>query len=148
MEVNAAFLEHVDFQVGRIIEHLEEMGELDNTLVIYLMADNGATAEGTPTGTVSELLMQNGFPPLTMEQQLELLERYGGIDEWGGPNLANHFSVAWAWATSRRPQTDKGVPVGLVNVHTFSMDQTNGIALWWYCLSYSYKISKDDQCTW
>jgi len=100
MEVNAAFLEHVDFQVGRIIEHLEEMGELDNTLVIYLMADNGATAEGTPTGTVSELLMQNGFPPLTMEQQLELLERYGGIEEWGGPNLANHFSVAWAWSTS------------------------------------------------
>jgi hypothetical protein len=100
MEINAAFLEHVDFHVGRVIDHLEEMGELDNTLIIYLMADNGATAEGTPTGTVSELLMQNGFPPLTMEQQLELLERYGGIEEWGGPNLANHFSVAWAWSTS------------------------------------------------
>ena len=47
---------------------MEEMGELDNTLIIYLTADNGATAEGTPTGTVSELLMQNGFPPLTMEK--------------------------------------------------------------------------------
>jgi len=100
MEVNAAFLEHVDFHVGRVINRIEELGELDKTLVIYLTADNGCTAEGTPTGTVSELLMQNGFPPLTMEQQLELLERYGGIGEWGGPNLANHYSVAWAYASS------------------------------------------------
>ena len=100
MEINAAFLEHVDFHVGRVIDHLAELGELDNTLVIYLTADNGATAEGTLTGTVSELLMQNGFPPLTMEQQLELLKRYGGLEEWGGPHLANHFSVAWAWSTT------------------------------------------------
>ena len=100
MEVNAAFMEHVDYHVGRVIEHIEELGELDNTLVIYLTADNGCTAEGTPTGTFSELLMQNGFPPLTMQQQLEKLEEYGGIDEWGGPNLANHYSVAWAYASS------------------------------------------------
>ena len=76
------------------------MGELDNTLVIYLTADNGCTAEGTPTGTFSELLMQNGFPPLTMEQQLEKLEEFGGLDAWGGPHLANHYSVAWAYASS------------------------------------------------
>jgi arylsulfatase A-like enzyme len=94
------FLEHVDYHVGRVIDHLEEMGELDNTLVIYLSADNGATAEGTPTGTFSELLMQNGFPPLTMEQQLEKLEEFGGLDAWGGPHMANHFSVAWAYASS------------------------------------------------
>ncbi len=83
MEVNAAFLEHVDYHVGRVIDHIEEMGELDNTLVIYLTADNGCTAEGTPTGTFSELLMQNGFPPLTMEQQLEKLEEFGGLDSLG-----------------------------------------------------------------
>jgi len=100
MEINASFLEHVDFHVGRVIQHLDDMGELDNTLVIYLTADNGATAEGTPTGTCSELLMQNGFPPLTMDQQLEMLEGYGGLAEWGGPHMVNHFSVAWAWATS------------------------------------------------
>ncbi len=100
MEVNAAFLEHVDYHVGRVIDHIEALNELDNTLVIYLTADNGCTAEGTPTGTFSELLMQNGFPPLTMEQQLEMLEKYGGIDEWGGPHLANHYSVAWAYASS------------------------------------------------
>ncbi|MEJ2051044.1 MAG: sulfatase-like hydrolase/transferase, partial [Calditrichota bacterium] len=109
MEINAAFLEHVDFHIGRVIEHLEKMGELDNTLVIYLTADNGATAEGTPTGTVSELLMQNGFPPLTMDQQLKLLKQYGGIEEWGGPHLANHFSVAWAWSTSTPFQWTKQV---------------------------------------
>ena len=100
MEINAAFMEHVDFHIGRVIDHLKKMGELDNTLVVYMTADNGATAEGTPTGTVSELLMQNAFPPLSMEKQLEMLEEYGGIEEWGGPHLANHFSVAWAWSTS------------------------------------------------
>jgi arylsulfatase len=107
MEVNAAFLEHVDYHVGRVIDHIDELGELDNTLVIYLTADNGCTAEGTPTGTFSELLMQNGFPPLTMQQQLEKLEEYGGIDEWGGPNMANHYSVAWAYASSTPYQWTK-----------------------------------------
>lgn len=68
--------------------------------IARILTDNGCTAEGTPTGTFSELLMQNGFPPLTMEQQLEKLEKYGGIEEWGGPNLANHYSVAWANASS------------------------------------------------
>ena len=100
MEVNAAFLEHVDYHAGRVIDHIEALGELDNTLIIYLTADNGATAEGTPTGTFSELLMQNGFPPLTMEQQLEKLEEYGGLEAWGGPNMINHYSVAWAYASS------------------------------------------------
>ncbi|MEQ9070107.1 MAG: sulfatase-like hydrolase/transferase, partial [Gimesia chilikensis] len=100
MEVNAAFLEHTDYHVGRVVEHLEEMGELDKTLVVYLTADNGATAEGTPTGTFSELLMQNGFPPLSMHQQLEKLEEFGGLDAWGGPHMANHYSVAWAYASS------------------------------------------------
>ena len=109
MEINAAFLEHVDFNVGRVVNHLEQMGELDNTLVIYLTADNGATAEGTPTGTVSELLMQNGFPPLTMEQQLELLKQFGGLKEWGGPHMNNHFSVAWAWSTSTPFQWTKQI---------------------------------------
>ncbi len=109
MEVNAAFLEHVDFHVGRVIDHIEAMGELDNTLVIYLTSDNGCTAEGTPTGTFSELLMQNGFPPLTMEKQLEMLEEFGGIEEWGGPHMVNHYSIAWAYASSTPYQWTKQV---------------------------------------
>jgi arylsulfatase A-like enzyme len=111
MEVNAAFLEHVDYHIGRVIDHIEEMGELDNTLVIYLTADNGCTAEGTPTGTFSELLLQNGFPPLTMEQQLEKLEEFGGMDAWGGPHLANHYSVG----------------MGLRLIHPVPVDQADGV---------------------
>jgi arylsulfatase A-like enzyme len=109
MKVNAVYLEHADYQVGRVIDYLRQLGELDNTLVIYLTADNGATAEGTPTGTSSELLMQNGFPPLTMDQQLQLLKQYGGLEEWEGPHLNNHFSVAWAWSTSTPFQWTKQI---------------------------------------
>jgi arylsulfatase A-like enzyme len=109
MEVNAAFLEHVDYHTGRVIDHIEALGELDNTLVIYLTADNGATAEGTTTGTFSELLMQNAFPPLTMEQQLEKLEEHGGLEAWGGPDMINHYSVAWAYASSTPFQWTKQV---------------------------------------
>lgn len=100
MEVNAAFLEHVDHHIGRVVDHIDALGELDNTLIIYLTSDNGATAEGTPTGTFSELLMQNAFAPLSMDQQLEKLEEYGGLEAWGGPDMANHFSVAWSYASS------------------------------------------------
>src|SRR5210317_2084817 len=107
MEINAAFMEHVDFHIGRVIKHLDDMGELDNTMVVYLTADNGATAEGTTTGTSSELTMQNGFPPFTMEEQLALLDEFGGLDEWGGPHMNNHFSVAWAWSTSTPFQRTK-----------------------------------------
>jgi hypothetical protein len=85
------------------------MGELDNTLVVYMTADNGCTAEGTPTGTFSELLFQNGFPPLTMEQQLEKLEAFGGMDAWGGPHMANHYSVGWAYASSTPFQWTKQI---------------------------------------
>ena len=129
MEVNAAFLEHVDYHVGRVIEHIEEMGELDNTLVIYLTADNGCTAEGTPTGTFSELLMQNGFPPLTMEQQLEKLEEFGGLDAWGGPHMANHYSVG----------------MGLRILHTVPVDQADGVPFRRNHVRYSHKIPQSHQ---
>jgi arylsulfatase A-like enzyme len=104
------------------------MGELDNTLVIYLTADNGCTAEGTPTGTFSELLMQNGFPPLTMEQQLEKLEEFGGLEAWGGPHLANHYSVAWAYAGST----------------PFPVDQANGLPFRWHHVCYSHTIPQSN----
>jgi arylsulfatase A-like enzyme len=129
MEVNAAFLEHVDHHIGRVIDHIEEMGELDNTLVIYLTADNGCTAEGTPTGTFSELLMQNGFPPLTMEQQLEKLEEFGGLDAWGGPHMANHYSVAWAYASST----------------PFPVDQADGVPFRRHHVGYGHAIPQSHQ---
>ena len=82
MEVYAGFQENADWNVGRLLDAVEEMGELDNTLVIYICGDNGASMEGTLTGSFNELTMQNGIP-LTPEQQLELIEQYGGLDAWG-----------------------------------------------------------------
>ena len=82
MEVYAGYCENADWNVGRVIDAIEEMGELDNTLVIYICGDNGASMEGTLTGSFNELTMQNGVP-LTPEQQLSLIEQYGGLDVWG-----------------------------------------------------------------
>ena len=90
MEVYAGYSENADHNVGRVIDAIEELGELDNTLVIWIWGDNGASMEGTITGSFNELTMQNGIP-LTDEMQLQLSERYGGIDAWGsrdhGPAL-------------------------------------------------------------
>ena len=82
MEVYAGYCENADWNAGRVIDAVEEMGELDNTLVIYIYGDNGASMEGTLTGSFNELTMQNGIP-LTPEQQLALIEQYGGLEVWG-----------------------------------------------------------------
>ena len=97
MEVYAGYCENADWNVGRVIAAVEEMGELDNTLVIYIYGDNGASMEGTLTGSFNELTMQNGIP-LTPEQQLALIEQYGGLDVWGSELVAPHYAAAWAWA--------------------------------------------------
>ena len=69
MEVYAGFGENADWNVGRLLDAIDEMGELDNTLVIYIWGDNGASMEGTITGSFNEMTIQNGIP-LTPEQQL------------------------------------------------------------------------------
>ena len=97
MEVYAGFSENADYNVGRVIDAIEEMGELDNTLVIWIWGDNGASMEGTVTGSFNELAILNGIP-LTDEMQAQLVERYGGIDAWGGQIMAPHYAAAWAWA--------------------------------------------------
>ena len=97
MEVYAGFQENADWNVGRLLDAVEEMGELDNTLVIYIFGDNGASLEGTLTGSFNELTMQNGIA-LTPEQQLSLIEQYGGLDAWGTDAYAPHYAAAWAWA--------------------------------------------------
>ena len=97
MEVYAGFQENADWNVGRLLDAVEEMGELDNTLVIYIFGDNGASMEGTLTGSFNELTMQNGIA-LTPEQQLSLIEQYGGLDAWGTDAYAPHYAAAWAWA--------------------------------------------------
>jgi arylsulfatase len=97
MEVYAGYSENADHNVGRVIDAIEELGELDNTLIIWIWGDNGASMEGTITGSFNELTMQNGIP-LTDEMQLQLAERYGGLDAWSSALMAPHYGAAWAWA--------------------------------------------------
>jgi arylsulfatase A-like enzyme len=97
MEVYAGFSENTDWNIGRVIDAIDEMGELENTLVIYIWGDNGASMEGTLTGTFNEFTTMNGLP-LTDEQQLQLVLKWGGLEAWGTEIMAPHYSAAWAWA--------------------------------------------------
>jgi len=108
MEVYAGYSENADYNVGRVLDAIEELGELDNTLVLWIWGDNGASLEGTTTGSFNELTMQNGIP-LTDEMQLQLVERYGGMEAWGGGMMAPHYSAAWAWAGNTPFQWGKQV---------------------------------------
>jgi arylsulfatase len=97
MEVFAGFLEHTDVQYGRIVTELEDLGIRDNTLILYIHSDNGASAEGM-MGTISELLAQTGMES-TIEEHLEVLNRdYGGLEALGGPLLDTMYHHGWAWA--------------------------------------------------
>ena len=96
METFAGFVEHVDVQAGKVIAELERQGIRDNTIVIYIFGDNGASAEGQ-NGTISELLAQNGIPN-TVEQQLAALEKIGGLDALGSPKTDSMYHAGWAWA--------------------------------------------------
>jgi arylsulfatase A-like enzyme len=109
MEVYAGYQENADWNVGRVVQAIDDIGILDNTLVIYILGDNGSSMEGTLTGCFNELTVLNGVP-LTPEQQLGLInEAYGGISQWGGPATDPHFSAAWAWAGNTPFQWGKQV---------------------------------------
>ncbi len=97
MEVFAGFSENADWNVGRLLDAIEEMGDLENTLVIYIWGDNGSSMEGTVTGSFNEMTFLNGVV-LDADHQLELIEQYGGIDAIGGDHTAPHFASAWAHA--------------------------------------------------
>ncbi len=102
MEVFAAFTEHTDHEVGRLVDAIDSMGELDNTLFLYIFGDNGSSAEGGLTGTFNETTALNGIP-VTVEDQLDRL------DEWGGPTSYPHFQAGWAVATNTPFQWTKQV---------------------------------------
>jgi arylsulfatase A-like enzyme len=102
MEIFAAFAEHTDHEVGRLVDAIEAMGEMDNTLFIYVFGDNGSSAEGGLTGTFNELVVLNGLPD-SIEDQLPHL------DEWGGPMSYPHFQAGWAVATNTPFQWTKQV---------------------------------------
>ena len=93
MEVYAGFLEHTDFQVGRLVDAVESIGALDNTLIYYIIGDNGASAEGTVNGAFNEMANFNGLAAIeTPEFMAEVKDKLGGTDAY------NHYSVGWAWA--------------------------------------------------
>ena len=96
-EVFAGYSENADWNVGRLLDAIEQLGDLDNTLIFYIWGDNGSSMEGTVTGSFNELTFLNGLV-LDADQQLELIEKYGGIEELGGVHTAPHFAAAWAHA--------------------------------------------------
>ncbi|MBL7847760.1 MAG: arylsulfatase, partial [Cyclobacteriaceae bacterium] len=102
MEVYAGFAEHTDHEVGRLIDALQEMGELNNTLFFYIVGDNGASAEGGPEGTYNEMMALNGI----IGQASQSMPYY---DTWGGPNTYPHYAVGWAHALNTPFQWAKQV---------------------------------------
>jgi arylsulfatase len=90
--VYAGFSEYTDAQVGRIVDYLEESGQLDNTIIFYC-ADNGASGEGSPNGSVNEGKIFGGYPD-DLEQNLAM------VDQLGSPNTYNHYPTGWAMAFS------------------------------------------------
>jgi arylsulfatase A-like enzyme len=91
MEVFAGFGEYADFEVGRLIQAIEDLGQLDNTLIFYLVGDNGASGEGTMNGLFNEMTYFNGIP----ESVPDVLKHY---DDLGGPNSYGHYAAGWAVA--------------------------------------------------
>jgi arylsulfatase len=91
MEVYAGALAHCDHQMGRIVDAIEQMGQLDNTLIIYIQGDNGASAEGSRQGLLNEMTFFNNLK----EPFSEVLRR---MDELGGPMTFNHYPIGWAHA--------------------------------------------------
>ncbi|SFH60323.1 arylsulfatase [Albimonas pacifica] len=105
MEVFAGFTEHVDVQVGRIVDEIDALGYGENTLIFYVWGDNGASAEGQ-NGTISELLAQNGIPS-TVEQHMAALDALGGLEVLGTGKTDNMYHAGWAWAGSSPYQATK-----------------------------------------
>ena len=92
VEVFAAYAAYSDHEIGRVIQAFQDLGKLDNTLVIYINGDNGTSAEGGPMGTPNEVAFFNGVQGLPAEVQLKF------YDVWGTEQTYNHMSAGWSWA--------------------------------------------------
>ena len=91
-EVFAAYAAYTDNEIGRVIQAVEDMGKLDNTLIIYISGDNGTSPEGTTVGTPNQMTAYNGILDLPVAEQMK------AYDAWGLPPTYPHMSVAWSWA--------------------------------------------------
>ena len=102
-DVYGAYLAYTDHEIGRVIQAVEDMGKLDNTLIIYISGDNGASAEGSPNGTPSEVLQFNGL-------ELPVKDQMKWYDVWGSDQTYNHFAVPWSWAFDTPYKWMKQIP--------------------------------------
>jgi arylsulfatase A-like enzyme len=104
MEIYAGFLSHTDHHVGRLLDAIEQLGVMDDTLIYVIIGDNGASAEGTHNGTFNEMINFNAMGAL--ETPAFMAER---LDKFGGPESYNHYAVGWAWAMDAPFQWTKQV---------------------------------------
>jgi arylsulfatase A-like enzyme len=102
MEVYAGFAGHTDYEIGRLVSAIEDLGELDNTLILYVVGDNGASAEGQMNGMFNEMTYFNGVP----ETVPDMLKH---IDEWGSESTYPHYAAGWAVAMDAPFQWTKQV---------------------------------------
>ena len=91
VEIFAAYEAYNDYEIGRVIQAVEDMGKLDNTLVIYINGDNGTSAEGGPLGTPNEVAFFNGVNMMPVDVQMKW------YDVWGTEQTYNHMSAGWSW---------------------------------------------------
>jgi arylsulfatase len=102
-DVYAAYLSQTDHEIGRVVQAVENLGKLDDTLIIYISGDNGASAEGTLTGTPSEIAAFNGV-------DVPVAEQMRWYDAWGSDQTYPHFAVPWAWAFDTPYKWMKQIP--------------------------------------
>jgi arylsulfatase A-like enzyme len=117
METFAGFAEHTDEQVGRLVDALRKMGVLDNTLFIYIVGDNGASAEGGPEGAYNEMMALNGIISTAAINMPHL-------DNWGDPTTFPHYAIGWAWAGDTPFQWTK-------QIASHYGGTTNGLVIHW-----------------
>jgi len=117
METFAGFGEHTDEQVGRLVQGLQEMGVMDNTLFIYIVGDNGASAEGGPEGAYNEMMALNGIISTAAINNPHL-------EQWGDPTTFPHYAIGWAWAGDTPFQWTK-------QIASHYGGTTNGVVVSW-----------------
>ena len=116
-DVYAAYLAYTDYEIGRVIQKVEDVGKLDNTLIIYISGDKGASAEGSLNGTPFEVVPFNAVT-MSAEQQMPF------YDVWGTDKTYPHYAIGWAWAFDTPYKWNKQIP-------TFFGGTKNGMAISW-----------------
>jgi arylsulfatase len=117
MEVYAAYLAYTDFEIGRVIQAVDDLGKLDNTLIIYISGDNGGSAEGGLSGTPNEMTFFNGV-------EVPVAQQMKWYDVWGSDQTYPHMAAGWTWAMDTPYKWTKQVP-------SFFGGTRNGMAISW-----------------